>query len=301
MIQLNLKMLFLASRPWSFIMTLLSSTIGLLLASQTGTYDLILFPLVVVGLLAFHGAANMINDLLDVRYGVDRYNSPTSKYRRHYLLAGEISVSTFLYEILFFYIVVISITFYLTLIRGWIIPVLTALGLFFTYAYSGEPFKLKHKPLGEISAFIVWGPAMTTGTYYVLTSHFSLAPLYASIPIGMFVALVLFANNLRDINYDKEAGVKTLAVLLGAKRALSFYKYFLFSIYLSLIFLVVFKIYSVYTLIAYITLPKAIRLVKTFYEKVPDAADPITAQQAFNFGILIILGMIIGQLQIFMS
>jgi len=298
---MNLKILFLATRPWSFIMTLLSATIGLLLASQSEAYDPILFPLVVVGLIAFHGAANMINDMLDVRYGVDRYDSPTSKYRRHYLLIGEISVSTFLYEILFLYIIVISITVYLTFIRGWIIPVLTLLGLFFAYAYSGKPFKLKHKPLGELSAFIVWGPFMTTGTYYVLTSRLSLAPLYASIPIGMFVALVLFANNLRDIDYDKAAGVKTLAVILGKKRALSFYKYFLLSIYFSLILLVIFSIYSAYTLIAYLTLPKAIRLMKTFYEKVPEAADPLTAQQAFNFGILIILGEIIGRLQLLMS
>jgi len=278
-------------------MTLLSPTISLLLAYQSGVYDLMLFPLVVVGLIAFHGAANMINDLLDVRYGVDRYYSPTSKYRRHYLLIGEISVSTFLYEILFFYIIVVSITVYLTFIRGWIIPVFTVLGLFFAYAYSGEPFKLKHKPLGELSAFLVWGPFMTTGTYYILTSRLSLAPLYASIPIGMFVALVIFANNLREIDYDKAAGVKTLAVILGKKRALSFYKYFLSSIYFSLILLVISSIYSAYTLIAYLTLPKAIRLVRAFYEKVPEAADLLTAQQAFNFGILIILGETLHYIQ----
>jgi len=294
---MNLKILFLATRPWSFIMTLLSPTISLLLAYQSGVYDLMLFPLVVVGLIAFHGAANMINDLLDVRYGVDRYYSPTSKYRRHYLLIGEISVSTFLYEILFFYIIVVSITVYLTFIRGWIIPVFTVLGLFFAYAYSGEPFKLKHKPLGELSAFLVWGPFMTTGTYYILTSRLSLAPLYASIPIGMFVALVIFANNLREIDYDKAAGVKTLAVILGKKRALSFYKYFLSSIYFSLILLVISSIYSAYTLIAYLTLPKAIRLVRAFYEKVPEAADLLTAQQAFNFGILIILGETLHYIQ----
>ena len=294
---MNVKILFLATRSWSFIMTLLSPTISLLLAYQSGVYDLMLFPLVVVGLIAFHGAANMINDLLDVRYGVDRYYSPTSKYRRHYLLIGEISVSTFLYEILFFYIIVVSITVYLTFIRGWIIPVFTVLGLFFAYAYSGEPFKLKHKPLGELSAFLVWGPFMTTGTYYILTSRLSLAPLYASIPIGMFVALVIFANNLREIDYDKAAGVKTLAVILGKKRALSFYKYFLSSIYFSLILLVISSIYSAYTLIAYLTLPKAIRLVRAFYEKVPEAADLLTAQQAFNFGILIILGETLHYIQ----
>lgn len=294
---MNLKILFLATRPWSFIMTLPPPTISLLLASHSGVYDLMLFPLIVLGLIAFHGAANMSNDLLDVRYGVDKYDSPTSKYRRHYLLIGEISFSTFLCEFLSFYIVVISITVYLTFIRGWIIPVLTVLGLFFAYAYSGEPFKFKHKPLGELSAFIVWGPFMTTGTYYILTNRLSLAPLYASIPIGMFVTLVLFANNLRDIDYDKAAGVKTLAVMLGRKRALSFYKYFLLSIYFSLILLVIFGIYSAYTLIAYLTLPKAIRLVKTFYEKVPEAADLLTGQQAFNFSILIILGEIIHYIQ----
>jgi len=113
----------------------------------------------------------------------------------------------------------------------------------------------------------------------------------------MFVALVIFANNLRDIDYDKAAGVKTLAVILGKKRALSFYKYFLSSIYFSLILLVISGIYSAYTLIAYLTLSKAIRLVRAFYEKVPEAADLLTAQQALNFGILIILGETLHYIQ----
>nr|MCS7125399.1 prenyltransferase [Aigarchaeota archaeon]MCX8193237.1 prenyltransferase [Nitrososphaeria archaeon]MDW7986377.1 prenyltransferase [Nitrososphaerota archaeon] len=291
-----LKVLLLATRPWSFLMTIVSPSLGLILAIHNGSPDLILFPLVLIGLISAHAAANMVNDLYDVKHEVDNPSSPTAKYRRHYLLTGELSTSKFILEIVFFYALAISTAIYLTIIKGWIVLFFTLAGAFLTYAYTADPVKLKHLALGEIAVFLAWGPLMTTGTYYVLTGRLSFTPVYASIPVGLFVALVLFANNLRDIEYDKSAGVKTLANILGREKALAFYKYTLISIYVSLGILVALRVFSIYALLAYLTIPKAVRLVKTFYEKIPDASDPMTAQLSFNFGLLIIIGEIINWL-----
>ncbi|MEM3409339.1 MAG: prenyltransferase [Nitrososphaerota archaeon] len=289
----GLRVLFLATRPWSFLMTIVATTLGLTLAVRTGftgLYDLILFLLVLAGLISLHAAANMVNDLYDVKHEVDKPSSPTARYRRHYILIGEIKVTAFMLEILFFYAVAISIAAYFVIIRGWVVLFFALAGAFLTYAYTADPFKLKHLALGEISVFLAWGPLMTTGTYYVLTGILDWLPVYASIPIGLFVALVLFANNMRDIEYDRAAGIKTLAIVLGHRRSLAFYKYTLISIYVFLGLLVVLKVFSAYALIAYLTIPKAAKIVRMFYERIPEAADPITAQLSFNFGSLLILG-----------
>lgn len=292
----KLRVLFLATRPWSFQLTIISTTLGLVLATYTQSYNLLLFPLVLVGLLSAHAAANLVNDLYDVKYGVDKPSSPTAKYRRHYLLTGEISRKTFILETLLSYGLMISIAAYLTFIRGWIVLLFTVAGVFITYAYTADPIKLKHLSMGEIAVFLAWGPLMVTGTYYVLTGELSLTPIYASIPIGLFVSLVLFANNIRDMDYDRSAGVKTLAVILGNRRSLEFYKYTIIVIYLSVVLLTALRVLSIFTLLTYLTIPRAVRLVKTFYEKVPDAADPMTAQLAFNFGLLLIIGEGVDQI-----
>lgn len=277
-------------------MTMIVTSLGLVLAIRAEAYDLVLFPLVLVGLISFHAAANMVNDFYDVKHEVDKPTSPTAKYRRHYLLTGEMNKSVFMLEILFFYALTLSIAAYLIFIRGWMVLLFTLAGAFLTYSYTADPFKLKHLALGEIAVFLAWGPLMTAGTYYVLTGELSLIPVYASIPVGIFVASVLFANNLRDIEHDRSAGIKTLATILGHRRSLAFYKYLLLSAYVSLGLLVVLKIFSPYALLAYLTAPRAIKLVKIFYERVPEASDPMTAQLSFNFGLLMILGEIVNWL-----
>ena len=40
-------------------------------------------------------------------------------------------------------------------------------GLFISVFYVAPPLKLKHHGLGEPGVFVVWGPLMIGGTYYV--------------------------------------------------------------------------------------------------------------------------------------
>lgn len=287
---LRLKAWFMATRPWSFVMTVISATLGLVLAVHEGGHDPLLFPPVLLGLLAFHAATNLVNDLYDVKHSVDRPDAPTAKYRRHPLLTGEFGLAEFMGGITLLYALMLGVAAYLTLIRGWLVAALTAAGFFFSFFYTADPLRFKHRPVGELVVFLTWGPLMVAGTHFVLTGRLSMNAALASIPVGVLVAAVLLANNLRDREYDARTGVKTLAVVLGHRRALTFYKLLIISAYISLTVLAVMGILSMLSFLVFLTLPKALNLIKVFSTRIPEAADPMTAQLALNFGLILLAG-----------
>ena len=287
---MKLKNWFTATRPWSFVMTLVSSGLGAILAAQDGYINLTLFLVTLFGLICFHAATNLLNDYYDFKHKVDRPGSPTTRYRKHPLLTGEFRVSEFLLGILALYLLMVSSAVYLTLLRGWIIIILTATGIFFSVFYTADPIKFKHRPIGEIAVFLTWGPLMILGTYYVISGVLTLNPVLASIPLGLLVSLVLFANNMRDREYDAEVGVRTLAVILGQSKSLKLFKYLLVSVYIVNGILVFTRILSPLSLLVFITLPQALNLIKTFSRRIPEAADPMVAQLTLKFGLLLIVG-----------
>jgi len=293
---MGLKTWFLATRPWSFVMTAVSIGLAGSLAWKVGSFEPLHFLLTLFGLIAFHAASNMLNDYYDVKHAVDVYGAPTTRYRVHPLLSGQIGVKSFTIAIAFLYVVVLSIATYLSLVRGFVVLLFTVAGLFFSYFYTADPVPLKHRALGEISALLTWGPLMVGGTYFVLTGRLDFLPVLASLPIGVLVMTVLFANNMRDVDYDKTVNITTLPMILGKERSLSFYEYSIISAYVALFALVVAALLPPTTLLVILTIPNAIRLIKIFKHGVPDAADPLTAQLTLRFGLLMIAGVLIGDL-----
>ena len=106
--------------------------------------------------------------------------------------------------------------------KGFVILILSSIGFLASFFYTGGFIKYKHHGWGEFSVFLMWGPLMVFGSYYVQTGNFDswAQVLLVSIPQGLWVALVIFANNLTDIPYDSKTGVKTLANRLGTEAAL---------------------------------------------------------------------------------
>jgi len=105
---------------------------------------------------------------------------------------------------------------YLVSLGGWPLLVAGLLAVLTILAYSGGPFPLASKGLGELAVFVFFGPVAVAGTYYAQTGVTEPLVLVLSVAVGMPVTAVLMVNNLRDISTDAEAGKKTLAVRLGA-------------------------------------------------------------------------------------
>jgi 1,4-dihydroxy-2-naphthoate octaprenyltransferase len=292
---LDLHTLLLAVRPWSFTMTAISVTVGSLLALPA--FNGGLYLLVLVGMIAVHAATNLINDYFDVRHGVDRPDAPTARYRPHPLLTGALHPRWALWGAFALYGVAALIGLYLTLTRGWPIAVIAVLGGLASFFYTAGPIQYKHRALGEFSVFWMWGPLMLLGAYYVQTGGWDQtdAVIWASLPIGLWVALVLLANNMKDIDYDRTQGVTTLGTLLGRRRALQLYTLLIVIVYLLSGLAVAIRALPPWALLVFLSLPMAWRLVRSLgsASEIPPDADPRTAQLATLFGFLLIVALLL--------
>lgn len=291
----RIKEYFISTRPWSFTMSLISVTIGTLLAGEEGPILWGWYLLVCIGILCFHATANVYNDYFDTRYKVDQPDSPTARYRPQPIISGMFTPSQLLMEAIILNGVTVLIGLILSFMRSMLIFWIGLMGFFACLFYTASPIKFKYKALGEFFVFLMWGPLMFEGAYVVQRQVLSLKAFYLSIPFGILVALVLLANNMRDIEYDSRQGIKTIGILLGSKRSFFLYGALILISYLYLILIVGIGLISPWALIVLLSLPKALNLLKDFIKKIPEAADAITAQLNTLFGLLLIFALILNR------
>jgi 1,4-dihydroxy-2-naphthoate octaprenyltransferase len=297
---LKLGTYFLAARPWSFTMTLISVTLGSLLGSRGGPFGWAVYLPTLVGMIFVHAATNLLNDYCDIRHGVDRPDSPTARYREHPLLTGRLEPAQVLAAARLLYGLALADALLLAAWRGWAVLGLAAAGGLASVFYSAGPVQYKHRGGGELSVFLMWGPLMMLGASYLQTASWSAWPRVLPIAVvqGLWVALVIFANNLKDIAYDRHTAVTTLAVLLGRRRGLAVYSLSLAVIYLLTGLQVLAGILPVWSLLAFASLPIAAGLVRSFHalQEIPVDADPRTARVGMIFGVLLVGSLLLQRL-----
>jgi 1,4-dihydroxy-2-naphthoate octaprenyltransferase len=118
--------------------------------------------------------------------------------------------------------------------------------------------------------------------------------LLVSIPFGVLVALVLLANNIRDIAYDQAKGILTLPILLGRRRGIGLYLGLIVAAYLAVAIMAVFGPLEPWSLIVLISAPLAVKLLRRMATDVPLDADAQTAQLDTAFGVLLVLSLVAG-------
>ena len=293
MILSQIKKYVIATRPWSFTMSLISVTVGTLLAAEEGPIGWTWFAVTALGITLFHAAANVINDYYDTLYKIDQPDSPTAKYRPQPILSGMLTPRQLLWEAVILFALTFTIGLTTAFIRSYHVLWIGIIGLLTSIYYTAGPVKFKYRALGEFAVFMMWGPLMVEGAYAVQRQALSVKALYISIPFGILVALVLFANNMRDIDYDSRQNVKTLSIVLGSHRSYILFAVLIMTAYASVLGMIALGIMSLWGFLIFLSLPKALSLLKTFKEKIPDMADALTAQFDTVFGILLITAMIL--------
>ncbi|HET6459800.1 MAG TPA: prenyltransferase [Syntrophales bacterium] len=286
-----IKKYFIATRPWSFTMSLISVSVGTLLAAEEGSMSWLWFAITAIGITLFHAAANLINDYFDTLYDIDQEDSPTAKYRPQPIISGALTPRQTMVEASVFLVLTITIGMTAAMIRSWHIMWIGLIGLFTSIYYTAGPVKFKYRALGEFAVFMMWGPLMIEGAYAVQRQALSMKALYISVPFGVLVALVLFANNMRDIAYDSRHNVKTVSIMLGSRNSYVLFAGLIALAYAYVLGMILIGIMSFWGLLIFLSIPQAITLLKTFKQKVPDMADALTAQFDTVFGILLILAI----------
>lgn len=154
----------------------------------------------------------------------------------------------------------VAITGYFVLLRGPLVLVFAGLGLLFLTSYAGGPLPLKRIGLGEQTVFVVWGPLMVGGTFFVLSGTLPLWVIIASIPYAVSVTTVLFGKHIDKIEYDTPLGVRTVPVLLGEGATKMVLKALIVVAYASVVGLVATGFLPIWSLISLAALPRASKL-----------------------------------------
>jgi 1,4-dihydroxy-2-naphthoate octaprenyltransferase len=211
----------IVTRAAVFTMTATSGIIGGLLAIGTAGASVNYWYLVlsVIGLVIAHAANNMINDYFDLEGGVDTDEYVRALYAPHPILSGWLTKPQLRNAILLMQAFDLAILIVLVLARGPWVAAFAFGGLFISVFYVAPPIKLKHHGLGEPGVFIVWGPLMIAGTYFVATGTLPGWVWVDSLPYAILVTTVLFGKHIDKISADTLKGIRTLPVILGETRA----------------------------------------------------------------------------------
>ncbi|MGD8900561.1 MAG: 1,4-dihydroxy-2-naphthoate octaprenyltransferase, partial [Desulfobacterales bacterium] len=240
-----------------------------------------------------HAATNLINDYYDVKSGVDFKGVSTGIYRPHPLLEGKLTSRQVLIEACVLYVVATIIGLYLAADRGWPLIGIGLIGVFASITYTAPPFKYKYIALGELSVFLMWGPLMVMGSYFIQRQAFSINALLISIPFGILVALVLLANNIRDISHDRSKGIRTLPIIIGERNGLRLYSTLVILAYAGMIGMSIAGPLYMWSLIVVLSLPLALKLIRQMMQKIPDDADAQTAKLDTAFGLLLVASLVL--------
>jgi 1,4-dihydroxy-2-naphthoate polyprenyltransferase len=273
-------------------MSLISVSVGTLLAAEEGNVSWLWFMVTAIGITLFHAAANLINDYFDTLYDIDQQDSPTAKYRPQPIISGMLTPRQTIVESSVLLVLTVAIGMTAAVIRSWHILWIGLIGLFTSVYYTAGPVKFKYRALGEFAVFMMWGPLMIEGAYAVQRQALSMKALYISVPFGVLVALVLFANNMRDIAYDSRHNVKTVSIMLGSRNSYILFAGLIALAYAYVLGMILIGIMSLWGLLIFLSIPHAVSLLRTFKEKVPDMADALTAQFDTVFGILLMMAII---------
>jgi 1,4-dihydroxy-2-naphthoate octaprenyltransferase len=283
----------LASRPKTLLAALVPVMVGSALAISMKKFFL---PYSIVALLCsilIQIGTNFTNDLYDYLKGSDTVKR---KGPRRVLASGLISVNEMRTAI----ILIFGLTFLLGLYLVYSVGILILwVGIFSIFAgiiYTAGPFPLAYNGLGDLFVFIFFGVVGTMGTFYLHTQDISLLSLVVSIPVGALITNILVVNNYRDIEEDREANKRTLAVIFGRE-----FSRWQFTILIILSYLTSFSLYlqfdfNFWIFLPLATIPISFILIKMLYTLKGEELNKtleLSAKFAGIFGLCFSLGLIL--------
>ena len=177
----------------------------------------------------------MSNDYFDHLSGNDEVNQELTPFSggSRTIQEGILSAKQVLIWSLLFTLIGITIGLYLVIARGWFVLWLGIAGVFIALFTSAPPIKLNYRGhgWGELATFIGSGPLIVVGSYYVQAQRATWEALWASVPVGLLGAALIWINEFPDYEADKAVGKNTLVVLLGKRRAVWGYAALLAAVY----------------------------------------------------------------------
>ncbi len=209
---MNLSAWFLAARPKTLLASLSPVAIGTVLAIHDGKFHFLAMAAALVGAMTIQIGTNFCNDYFDYFQGADTEDrkGPTRAVQ-----AGLISPNAMLAATTLMFAITVVVTTYLYLRAGWPFLLIGALSILFGVLYTAGRYSLAYLGLGDPFVLVFFGPVAVAGTYYVQALDMSWPVILAGFAPGLLAVGLLVVNNLRDVDEDRVARKRTLAVRFG--------------------------------------------------------------------------------------
>ena len=284
---------WLAARPRTLPAAAAPVAIGTALAVADGHGAILPATAALAGALLLQIGANLANDVFDFEKGADteaRLGPPRAAQ------LGLLSTAALRRGTALVFGLAALVGLYLVARGGWPIAALGALSIAAGLAYTGGPYPLGYHGWGDAAVFLFFGVAAVCGTYWVQALALPPRVLGAAVPVGALATAILVVNNLRDIETDRRAGKRTLAVRLGRRAARIEYGLLVIGAYATCALLWWAGSFSAWVLLPCLSLPLALRLVRRIArEDGPSLNDALarTARLELVFALLFSAGWLL--------
>lgn len=293
----------IATRSAVTLVTVYSCVIAGILAARDGKFDWLTFIIVTLGLFIAHGTNNILNDYTDYTRGVDKDNYFRTQYGVHPLVQKfwdtKTSIRWFIVSGFLATLAGVYALFHtgFNIITIWLFVFGAIVLLAYTY-----PFK--YWGVGEFMIFLIWGPILISGVYFVLTNVWDWNVVIAGSPFGLSVATINIAKHIDKSEDDRKKGVGTFPVRVGEANARRVNQVAVVLIYLVTLYLVLDGYFTPAMLIIFLAYKEALMLIGVMNKPKPAEAPegwpawPVwfsgfAFQHNRKFGGYLILGLII--------
>jgi 1,4-dihydroxy-2-naphthoate octaprenyltransferase len=234
--------------------------VGTSLALGAGHFDPLAFAAALLGALFIQVGTNLSNDYSDARRGADSEDrlGPVRVTAGGLVPPKQVLIATYAS-----FALAVACGAYLVAVAG---PELLAVGAASILAgvlYTGGPRPYGYEGLGEVFVFLFFGIVAVVGSYFVQVQELPWPAFVCAVPVGLLASAILVVNNLRDIDSDRRAGKRTLAVRLGANRTRTLYSAMLVGAFVSAPLPWALGSMTAWLLLSWAAIPLAVRVART--------------------------------------
>ena len=258
----KLKEFFMCTRPHSYPASIAPVLFGATYAlGYEIKFSILKFILFLLACLLIQAATNLFNEYYDYKHGLDKIDSEGISGS---IVKGNLSPREVMVGALVLYALAFVLGLILTFITSFYVLLVGLVCMLAGYFYTGGKYPIAYSPFGEVVSGFFMGTIIIALSFYFQTGYVNTDIIVVSIPLFIMIGAILLANNIRDLDNDKESGRRTYAILVGRNNAIkTLTNSFVVVYFLNIVFAVT-KYVSWYNLLVLATIPLAIKIIKGF-------------------------------------
>jgi 1,4-dihydroxy-2-naphthoate octaprenyltransferase len=249
----------MAARPRTLPAAVAPVLVGTALAGFAHVFHPLRFVAALLSALFIQVGTNLSNDYSDARRGADAEDrlGPVRVTAGGLVPPRQVLIATY---VSFGLAVLFGV--YLIAVAGWELLLVGAASILAGVAYTGGPRPYGYEGLGEVFVFLFFGIVAVAGSYFVQVEKLSWEAFALAVPVGLLASAILVVNNIRDIDSDRRAGKRTLAVRLGRERTRVMFAAIVYLAYLLTPVTWLFGPTTAWVMLPWLTLPLAASLIR---------------------------------------